>query len=236
MTVARRPLRPISWWWVAFGIAAVGAAIWISIWWLLAQTHGLHGTDRATTRLDAIKAGLSIGAGTGGAVALLLAMRRQWLSERDQLHREQVADATQHHAERVASASEHDAAERRVTDLYVKAVEQLGSDQAVVRLGGLYALERLAQNNSDHQQTIANVLCAYLRMPYAPPGEIPESDDVEQRVAGRNARSARPRRKSSPGTFATRNTRIRGRPARLPPRTGQTSASTCQAHTWRTSS
>lgn len=56
MTVARRPLRPISWWWVVFGIAAVGAAIWVSTWWLLAQTHGLHGADRATARLDAIKA------------------------------------------------------------------------------------------------------------------------------------------------------------------------------------
>src|SRR4051794_8783487 len=118
MTAPRRPLRPVSWWWVVFGIAAVGAAIWGSTLWLLAQTHGLHGADRTTARLDAIKTGLSIGAGTGGAVALLLAMRWQWLSERDQLHREQVADTTQSHAERVASASEHDAAERRVTDLY----------------------------------------------------------------------------------------------------------------------
>ena len=173
MTVARRPLRPISWRWVVFGIAAVGAAIWVSTWWLLAQTHGLHGADRATARLDAIKAGLSIGAGTGGAVALLLAMRRQWLSERDQLHREQVADTTQTHAERVALASEHDAAERRVTDLYTKAADQLGSDKAPVRLAGLYALERLAQDNPDQRQTIVNVICAYLRMPFLPRARTP---------------------------------------------------------------
>lgn len=91
MTGPRRPLRPISVWWVVIGIAAVGLAIWGSTWWLLSQTHGLSGAANATARMDAIKTGLSVGvgAGTGGAVALLLAMRRQWLSERDQLHREQ---------------------------------------------------------------------------------------------------------------------------------------------------
>lgn len=52
---------------------------------------------------------------------------------------------------------------------FTKAVEQLGSADAAVRLGGLYALERVAQNNSAQRQTIVNVLCAYLRMPYIPP-------------------------------------------------------------------
>jgi hypothetical protein len=65
--------------------------------------------------------------------------------------------------------SEIDAAERRVTDLYTKAVEQVGHAEAAVRLGGLYALERVAQNTPSQRQTIVNVLCAYLRMPYVPP-------------------------------------------------------------------
>ncbi|SDN55503.1 Pentapeptide repeat-containing protein [Allokutzneria albata] len=86
----------------------------------------------------------------------------------DQAHQEQVAAANQAHQERVATATEADAAERRVTELYTKAVEQLGSDKAPVRLGGMYALERLAQNVPEQRQTIVNVLCAYLRMPYAP--------------------------------------------------------------------
>lgn len=154
-------------------------ATWGSTWWLLAQTHGLQGAAEATARMEAIKIGLSVGAGTGGAVALLLAMRRQWLSERDQVHREQVDQQTQAHAERVATASEHDAAERRITDLYVKAVDQLGNDKAAVRLGGLYALERLGQNSPGHRQTVVNVICAYLRMPFTPPAESPEHDDLE---------------------------------------------------------
>ena len=69
----------------------------------------------------------------------------------------------------MAAATEADAAERRVTDLYTKAADQLGSDKAPVRLAGMYALERLAQNTPDQRQTIVNVLCAYLRMPYQPP-------------------------------------------------------------------
>jgi hypothetical protein len=105
--------------------------------------------------VEAIKIGLAIGAGTGGVFALLLAVRRQW------------------HQELSAAATEHDAAERRVTELYTKAVEQLGSTQAPVRLGGLYALERVAQNNPEQRQTVVNVLCAYLRMPFTAPGTSP---------------------------------------------------------------
>jgi hypothetical protein len=102
--------------------------------------------------------------------------------ERAQVQFEQVAETNRRHAERVAEASESDAAARRVTELYTAAVEQLGSDKAPVRLGGLYALERLAQDNPDPsalRQTVVNVLCAYLRMPWAPPGDAPPEEAEE---------------------------------------------------------
>ena len=54
-------------------------------------------------------------------------------------------------------------------ELYAKAVEQLGHGQAPVRLGALYSLESLAQDRPQRRQTVVDVLCAYLRMPYAPP-------------------------------------------------------------------
>jgi len=56
---------------------------------------------------------------------------------------------------------------RTLNELYTQAVEQLGNDKAPVRLGGLYALERLAQDNPAHRQTIVNNICAYLRMPFS---------------------------------------------------------------------
>jgi uncharacterized protein YjbI with pentapeptide repeats len=169
---------------VAIGVGLAG--------WLL-SVYGA-GTESDRAQLDAIRTAGAIVVGTGGAAALWLAARRQRTTEIalqqkdiDQAqadrahalqekvaaetlaHQEKVAAETKAHQERVAAETERDAAERRVTELYTKAVEQLGSDKAPVRLGGMYALERLAQNVPDQRQTIVNVLCAYLRMPYAMP-------------------------------------------------------------------
>ncbi|WP_410658404.1 pentapeptide repeat-containing protein [Amycolatopsis sp. lyj-112] len=153
----------------------------IVLWW--PATAGLTGADLVKARLDALKIGLSIGVGSGGVVALYLAWRRQHSTEADLdnreralAHQQDVAAATQAHQERVADDARADAVERRITELYTKAVEQLGSDKAPVRLGGLYALERLAQGNETQRQTIVNVFCAYLRMPY----DLPDEQDHEE--------------------------------------------------------
>ena len=79
-----------------------------------------------------------------------------------------LAFRRQHHQEIATDLTDHDATERRITELYTKAVEQLGSEKAPGRLGGLYALERLAQDNRDQRPTIVNVICAYVRMPFPP--------------------------------------------------------------------
>ena len=143
--------RPISaWWWMLAAAAAVVIVALIVTVWLLAIADGAEaGTDRANSRLDAVRTGLAAGAGAGAAVGLMLAFRRQ------------------HHQEVATDLTNRDATERRITELYTKAVEQLGNDKAPVRLGGLYALERLAQDNPAQRQTIVNVICAYLRMPFA---------------------------------------------------------------------
>jgi uncharacterized protein YjbI with pentapeptide repeats len=169
----RHPLRTMPWWIAALGVVAVAAAATITTVWLLA----IAGAN-AQLRIEAIKVGLSVGAGTGGAVALLLAVRRQWLSER-----------TQAHAEDVARDTAHDATERRVTELYGKAVEQLGHVNAAVRLGGLYSLERLAQDHHEHRQTVVDVICAYLRMPFQPPSRTPAEE--ESPAAGQDADDTR---------------------------------------------
>ncbi|MFI7132068.1 pentapeptide repeat-containing protein [Nonomuraea sp. NPDC050153] len=67
-------------------------------------------------------------------------------------------------------------------------VEQLGNNQAPVRHGGLYALEQRAQNNPRLRQTVVDIICAYLRMPWTPPQE----EDRQIRTAQRAART-RPR-------------------------------------------
>jgi hypothetical protein len=73
-----------------------------------------------------------------------------------------------HHLQTATDPGDLDATERPVADLFTMAVEQLGSDKAQVRFGGLNALERLAQDNPAHRQTIVDVICSYLRMPFSP--------------------------------------------------------------------
>jgi Pentapeptide repeats (9 copies) len=84
----------------------------------------------------------------------------------------------QHHQEIAIVLSNLDATGRRLTGEYAKAVEQLGSNKAPVRFDGLYALERLAQDHPAHRQTIVNVICTYLRMPFSPaaPASEPEPE------------------------------------------------------------
>lgn len=55
------------------------------------------------------------------------------------------------------------AQEKQITDLYVKAIEQLGSDKLEVRLGGIYALERIARDSDKDHGPIMEVLTAYVR-------------------------------------------------------------------------
>lgn len=144
---ADTPIRVIAWWWVPVALLGIATSAWATASTLIAVADAApDAADRAALRLDALKTALTVGAGVAGTAAILLGLRRQWLSEHAQRHL--VFDST----------------ERRITDLYTKAADQLGHDSAAVRLAGLYALERVAQTHRQHRQTILDVLCAYLRM------------------------------------------------------------------------
>jgi hypothetical protein len=106
--------RPMSaWWWMLAALAAVVVTASVVTWLLLAIANNAKpGTDRANSRLDAVRTGLAAGAGAGAAVGLMLAFRRQ------------------HHQEIATVLTDLDATERRITELNTKAVEQLGSGKA----------------------------------------------------------------------------------------------------------
>lgn len=53
--------------------------------------------------------------------------------------------------------------EGHITDRYAKSVEQLGSGSADVRIGGVFALERIARDSKPDRQTIVEVLTAFVR-------------------------------------------------------------------------
>jgi len=50
-----------------------------------------------------------------------------------------------------------------VTDRYTKAIEQLGSSNLEVRIGGVYALERVARDSARDHLTVMEVLAAFIR-------------------------------------------------------------------------
>lgn len=65
------------------------------------------------------------------------------------------------------SAGHFEMAERgHLTDRYLKAVEQLGSDSLDIRLGGIYVLERIVNDHPRNrdQETIVEVLSAFVRV------------------------------------------------------------------------
>ncbi|WP_020673246.1 pentapeptide repeat-containing protein [Amycolatopsis nigrescens] len=144
-----------------------------------------YGGGAPKDQLDAIRTAGTIVVGTGGAVALLLTARRQ-----------RSMELTLKHQEQVAADTSQDAAERRVTELYTKAVEQLGADNAMARVGALYALERLAESAPEQRDTVIEVVCAYLRMPY----QAQDEEFVRERQARLAATSILHRHRSGVGS------------------------------------
>jgi len=101
---------------------------WLVGWELGASAHTLTAADRAKAIND-VRATLL--QGIGGAVLLLgvYFTYRQLQTSR----------------------------EGQVTERFTRAIDQLGHTRLDVRLGGIYALERIANDSSDDRPTIAEV-------------------------------------------------------------------------------
>lgn len=81
----------------------------------------------------------------------------------------------------------------QLTDRFSRAVQQFGSDKTEIRLGGIYALERIAHESERDHWPVMEVLCAYIREAAAWRDERPAtrlSADVQAilTVVGRRSR------------------------------------------------
>lgn len=101
-------------------------------------------------RVAAFSTSVTIAISIGGLATLGLVARKQWHHE--------VTDAAQH----------YDARERRLTEQYLVAVEQLGHAGAPVRIVGLHALDRIGQEHPEQRKVVADVWCGYLRRRFQP--------------------------------------------------------------------
>src|SRR6266511_4073490 len=135
--------------WPLAGLAAVMVVLacvlvipqWLVRWELGAQARTLAAAERAKATND-VRATLL--QGVGGVVILLGAYYtyRQLQTGREQL---QIAQQGQ------------------VTERFTRAIDQLGHAELDVRLGGIYALERIANDSPDDRTAIAEVLTAFVR-------------------------------------------------------------------------
>ena len=79
--------------------------------------------------------------------------------------------------------------EGQVTDRYTKAIGQLGDTQSPVRIGGVYALERIGNDSDRDRTTIIYVLGAFVRerskLPRERQDDPPEDVKAALRVLGR---------------------------------------------------
>jgi uncharacterized protein YjbI with pentapeptide repeats len=156
--------------WPLAGLAALAVILacvlvvplWLVHWELGAPARTLPPADKAKAIND-IRATLL--QGIGGAVILLGAYftYRQLQTGREQL---QVAQQGQ------------------VTERFTRAIDQLGHTELDVRLGGIYALERIANDSPNDRIAIAEVLTAFVRghAPWPPrlPGQYLADAPIEQ--------------------------------------------------------
>ncbi|MFG3556541.1 pentapeptide repeat-containing protein [Micromonospora sp. NPDC047557] len=159
----------------AGALAVVGVLYIAALSWADWPRIQRDGSVKATTLFELVKLVLAVVAGIGGVAALVVAYRRQRVAE----HQNALAHADGRRAEEAKALAQ--AADKRAkietdrngirlfNERFTKASEQLGSEKAAVRLAGVYAMAGLADDWREGRQTCIDVLCAYLRMPYAPP-------------------------------------------------------------------
>src|SRR5262249_11729415 len=144
--------------WALIGLVSL-AGIILAVWKLPSLLYGDVSQASADARLQAasgFRTALIAGlAGLAALGSLVTASRTYRLSQRGQL-----------------------------TDRYTKAIEQLGNDKLDVRLGGIYALERVAKDSAQDGATIAEVLTAFIRgrVPWPPdrPDQLSEDTPIKE--------------------------------------------------------
>jgi uncharacterized protein YjbI with pentapeptide repeats len=149
----------------ALGGVLVAGAVVVAVWvvagqgavWVLHHIDGISDKELAAKdRADALNSirGQALGVLTGvlATVAIYYTAHNATTARRALAHSQQAA-------RRTAELTE----QGQVTERYTKAIEQLGSDKLDIRIGGIYALERIARDSTRDQPTIVEVLAAFIR-------------------------------------------------------------------------
>ncbi len=156
---------------MSFTAAVVGLAGLAWLAWVLLGLAGYrqHGAPALKDTVSVLQLVFATVAGAGALVALIVAYRRQKISEADSVH-----DRT-----------------RVFNERFTTIAAQLGDAQPAVRLAGVHAMAGLADDWKQNRQTCVDVLCAYLRLPYEPAPARGDDADPAERTAYRANREVR---------------------------------------------
>ena len=129
----------------------------LTVWWAMATSREISMIteieDQVTSRIELAKTLAQIMLG-------VLVFGTLWATWRRAKAAERTVEVSQ---------------ESQITERFTRAVGQLGDrDSMAIRLGGIYALERIAKDSDKDHWQVMEVLTAYVRQ-YAPSDETPDS-------------------------------------------------------------
>jgi len=166
--------------------AIVVAGVYVVFWPIsdLIATHDV-GTITGPLRAAALQTArdaargrlLTFGAGLFAAAALVYTARNFTLSRRTVELTLQTVQLTE---------------QGQVTDRYTKAIEQLGSDKLDVRIGSIYALDRIARDSAGDHPAVMEVLTAFIREHSREPWPLTTDADQREPGADRPEKTLRP--------------------------------------------
>ena len=116
----------------------------------------------------------------GGVIAIAVAIWRSIVANRQSKASQHLAEASHRQAE--TSHGQAETSERGLlNERYQKGAEMLGSKILIVRLGGIYALQRLAKEHAEQYHVqIMRLFCAFVRYPTEHKDDTAESTDVNE--------------------------------------------------------
>ena len=159
---------------IILGLVAGVFYLWVRQLLELRRFQDLELKDRIELKLEITKTVAQI---LGGAF-FLITIYFTWLNL--------TATQEKNRAEREKNQSDFALAqEKQITDLYVEAIKQLGQPEMAVRLGGIYALDRLARGSWKEHWPILEVLTAYIREGSTRPlGQTPATNPQAVKAGG----------------------------------------------------
>jgi hypothetical protein len=126
-------------WWIAL------ATLFLLVWWLVPPLLYRHTGTPPADKLKAItdtRTALLVGLAGLGALLTF------WLNSREYRITARTLEVTE---------------QGHITERYTRAIEQLGNNSLDVRLGGIFALERIAVDSERDHPTVVEVLSAFIR-------------------------------------------------------------------------